>query len=305
VSTRRQHEIGCAKLTFKLEASWGAAATLKSHAEEQETIRQYLLGLLPPEELPQVEERLLTDSAFYEELLIVEDELIDEYFAGDLSQSEREGFETHFMLAPERQGKARFARTLKKYVSVAGAAMPHKDITAEESSEDVSEVAAPPPKKTFFSFLPFRNPIVSYSLAAAILLVVGGVSWVVFRNWGNPAPREPGKVLAVTLTPGLTRDGGEIKKISVPPGTDTVQLQLALPSHEYQSYEAVLQDAEGRTLMTKKNVKAQSANGRSAVFVDVTRSLIPPGDYRVKLSGVPTDGEAETVGSYSFRVLNK
>ena len=59
---------------------------MKSHAKEQETIRQYLLGLLPPEEMSQLEERLLANSAFYEELLIVEDELVDEYFADELAK---------------------------------------------------------------------------------------------------------------------------------------------------------------------------------------------------------------------------
>lgn len=81
---------------------------------EQERVRLYLLGQVPPDELAPLEERLLTDSPFYEELLIVEDELIDEYLNDELSQAERENFETHFLAPPERRQKVGFARTLKK-----------------------------------------------------------------------------------------------------------------------------------------------------------------------------------------------
>ena len=107
--------------------------------------------------MSQLEERLLANSAFYEELLIVEDELVDEYFADELANSERESFETHFMLAPERQQKARFARNLKKYVSATRAAHSHEDI-AIETSEVANEVSESPPRtRSFFFFLPFQD----------------------------------------------------------------------------------------------------------------------------------------------------
>src|ERR1700682_2490180 len=97
---------------------------VKLDHNEQETIRLYLLGQAPLEDSSKVEERLLTDGEFYQELLIVEEELIDRYLSGELSESERESFEPHFLLPPERQQKLRFARSLKKYVSFAGTAQP-------------------------------------------------------------------------------------------------------------------------------------------------------------------------------------
>ena len=275
---------------------------MKSHAEEQETIRQYLLGLLPPEELPLLEERLLTDSAFYEELLIVEDEIIDEYFAGELSQPERESFETHFLLAPERQEKARFARTLKKYVSAAGAAQPREDIAIEEASEDASEVGEPPPKKqVFFSFLPFQNPIFSYSFATAVLLVVVGVSWVVLKNWRNPTPHQPGNVLTVVLTPGLTRDGGEIKKISISAETDSVRFRLGLAENYYPQYRAILLSDSLSQVWTGDHVRANTTDNLAEA--DVPAYLLSAGDYQIKLSGQLANGSFEDVASYRFRVV--
>src|SRR5207237_10528470 len=97
-----------------------------------------------------------------------------------------------------------------------------------------------------FPFLPVRNPAVSYSLAAAVLVIVGVVSWVAFRTWRNSTPREPGKILAIELTPGLTRDEGEIKKIAISTGTDSVALELRIVSvDQYQSYRAVFQSTDG------------------------------------------------------------
>lgn len=272
-------------------------------AKEAETIRQYLLGQASVTDLSQIEERLLTDGALYEELLIIEDELVDQYVGRRLSDSERECFENHFMLTSERQGKVRFARVLNKYVNAARTdSRPQEDLSAEDSSEERSTITEPH-KKPFFWVPPFRHPIFSYSVVAAAALVVVGISWVVLKNLSTSSPRGPGNVFAVALEPGLTRDSGEIRKFSIPPNTDTIRLELALPDNQYQYYEAILQDGNGHILLTKKNLKAQSFNGHLTLLVDVTP--MSPGDYRLILNGLIANGNIESVASYSFRVLSR
>ena len=279
---------------------------MKFNHTEQETIRRYLLGQAPLEDSSQVEERLLADGEFYQELLIVEDELIDRYLSGELSEPERESYQTHFLLPPERQQKVRFARSLKKYVSSVGTAQLNEDLATGKSRAGAAEVAEPPPKKRpVFSFLPFGNPIVSYALAGAILLILGGASWAIFKNWGTPAPREPGRVLAVMLTPGLTRDEGEgIKKIPIPPGTDTVQLQLQIAgAGQYQGYRALLQTSEGAEKLRINDLKAITTGTSVVVPLQLAAGVLTHGDYYVKLSGLTPGGEYEDVGRYSFRVV--
>src|SRR5215470_1028129 len=85
---------------------------------EEEAIRQYLLGRLREEEQTRLEERLLTDDDFFERLNLAEDELIDEYLAGGLDAENRQRFDTHFLAAPERQRKLRFSVVLSKYSRV-------------------------------------------------------------------------------------------------------------------------------------------------------------------------------------------
>lgn len=268
---------------------------MKSYAEEENAIRQYLLGLLGPEQRPAVEERLLTDDAFYEELLIVEDELIDQYVAGRVSQAEQENFEAHFLITPERRKKVRFARALKRCVAARGERT--TEGAAESPGED-GDVPRPPSRwLKYLSSLRPRSPALVFSLAAALLLVLVG-SWVWVRGPG--LRKEPPRIFAATLSPGLTRDGGEMKKLRIPPDSDEVQLRLALRGGEYRSYSAVLLSAEGSTVLKAEGLSpAPSDGGRAVVFTAPAKAL-PPGDYVLKLG---SDGAPESIDSYPFRVL--
>jgi hypothetical protein len=82
---------------------------------EQNAIRRYLLKQLSASEQETVEFRLLSDDAFSEELDIVEDELIDEYLANELSRKERKQFENTFLASPNRQQKFKAAQAVNRY----------------------------------------------------------------------------------------------------------------------------------------------------------------------------------------------
>jgi anti-sigma factor RsiW len=48
---------------------------------------------------------------------MVEDDLIDDYLDGSLSEQESEKFEQHFLATTERREKLRFAKALRRYVA--------------------------------------------------------------------------------------------------------------------------------------------------------------------------------------------
>jgi len=136
-----------------------------------------------------------------------------------------------------------------------------------------------------------------------VLVIVGVVSWVAFRTWRNSTPREPGKILAIELTPGLTRDEGEIKKFAISPGTDSVELELRIVSvDQYQSYRAVLQTTEGSEKFRVDGLRATTKDSRIVVPLKFAAGLLTRGDYYVKLSGVNPHGEYEDLPRYSFRI---
>jgi hypothetical protein len=277
---------------------------LKSDHKEQETIRLYLLGETTPEASSWLEEQLLADGDLFQELLIAEDELVDRYVRDELTPNERQGFETHFLLAPERQRKLRFGQTLQKYVNLAGTSETLAEDAAENVSDEKPDVAKPPPKRGIFSLLPFSNPIVSYSLAAAMLLIAVGVSWVVFNNWRQRTPQRPGNVYVVTLTPGQTRDDSSgLKRVIVQGPTDGVQLQLMVPTGENQKYKVELQTSEGRNIFTQENLEAEVRDGSRQVVITVPARLLAVGDYQVSLGGLDRLGQTEPLGKYFFRVV--
>jgi hypothetical protein len=291
---------------------------LKADTEQQKSIMQYLLGQARPEDVSSLEERLVTESEFYDELLMAEDELIDQYLSGDLSESERNSFERHFLLTPERQRKMRFGKVFNKYVTTADS-LPDEDPVTEDVPEEARDVPKPPPKPGYDTFLPSQtlpptpwnarflpgqNPILSYSLAAALVLIVGTVSWLAWKNWREAAPRDPGKVYAVTLTPGLTTrsEGDDIKRISIPPDLGTLRLRLQLTGDDYPSYRATLVRDGQSKVWTGDHLPALNDAGTKLISADIPARYLTPGDYQIKLAGQPATGSLEDVASYRFRV---
>lgn len=135
-------------------------------SEEQVFIKQYLLGELTQEAQQPVEERLLTDNLFFEELSIAEDELIDQYLCDSLTEHQKQRFEEHFLATSERRRKLTFARALRKYVS---------------TSEASEAQAASKQKRRFLTWPPFFfSSYARAAVAAMVLLVVALGVWQVF-----------------------------------------------------------------------------------------------------------------------------
>src|ERR1700751_2745734 len=83
--------------------------------EIQDQIRRYLLGKLDDGTRAEVEQGLLSAGEVFEELLVAEEEIIDDYAGGRLNPEERDDFEAHFLATPERRQKLRFARALHRH----------------------------------------------------------------------------------------------------------------------------------------------------------------------------------------------
>ena len=75
---------------------------------------QYLQGTLSDEERSRLEERYFSDDAEFEEIEIAEEELIDRYVRGELSEVERNQFETTLAASPRLTERVEFARIWKE-----------------------------------------------------------------------------------------------------------------------------------------------------------------------------------------------
>jgi tetratricopeptide (TPR) repeat protein len=106
--------------------------------EQEELLRLYLLGATSPEEDEQIE-AALQDADLKGELLLVEEDLIDDYALGLMSIGDRELFETNFLTTTERRQKLSIAQASVRYaagqnaVMEAAAVKPIKEAVRPES----------------------------------------------------------------------------------------------------------------------------------------------------------------------------
>jgi hypothetical protein len=134
-----------------------------NETEDTLAIKEYLLGRLALAKQEVVEQRLLADDSYLEDLLIAEDELIDEYLGNKLSVPERESFRRHFLSTPERREKLRFAQTFRKYI---------ESNSSLHSLGESKAIQSPSWFQSLKLSLRASNTATAFSLAAALLLAV-------------------------------------------------------------------------------------------------------------------------------------
>jgi len=85
--------------------------------EREEAIKRYVLGQLSENERYDIELRVLTDSDYFNELLLVEDELTDDLISGALSNHDQERVKRLFLSIPERRNKVGLTNAIAQYLS--------------------------------------------------------------------------------------------------------------------------------------------------------------------------------------------
>ena len=134
-------------------------------------LTRFLLGQLSEEERDYLEERLFADDALFERLQICESELFDSYVRNELSQEDRERFESLFLGGPGAQGEIAFARVLARRASL------------------VPAVPEPAPWwRPAFGWFGGQRLIVRVGFAAAAVALV--LSPLLFLREGAQTPRQ-------------------------------------------------------------------------------------------------------------------
>jgi anti-sigma factor RsiW len=290
-------------------------------------MKRYLLGRASPEERTGFENLYFADAGMFEELVAVENDLIDAYVRGRLSNLETQQFEKYYLTSPQHWTRVEFARTLAKITCE----IPHSP--AEEEVPFWRHLAVPPRLRWVL-------------VASAVALVASG-SWLVRQNQSlrgelqqarttesdlrqrlatknedavlgekdqtaagtkvaaleMPALRE----FTLALNPGMSRSNQTGQNvIAVPSSASTVRLQLNLDDDDHAAYEVVLETAEGHKIQSTGSLKSHVLSGRKAVIVRLPLRLIPTGDYVVRLNATnESQAGAEEIGVYSFRILRK
>jgi hypothetical protein len=266
--------------------------------DEQE-IRSYLLGSLSPERESELR-GLQAEADLREELLAIEAELFDQYLAGGLSAEERERFETHVLTSDTGQENLRFAENFGCFRKIVN------------SEEVLALHRAPAPnlprvRSSSALFAGFqRNPAFAVLLLLLATLLITLFGWLSLRKpRANSIGKSSVKPGVVQLAPGSmkTSDGGVVK-LAAPAKNEPVKLELELAKSDFKEYKTQL-FRENEAVESQEELKTEPRNTHYVVPVTVTGNILTPGDYQLKLSGVPISGQPEFIDSYSFRVTTE
>ena len=141
----------------------------------EELIARYLLGDLPEEQQTEIEDRAFRDEGFLQDIRAVESDLIDEYVRQELRDPQRLQFETRFLASAERRRKLEFARALSAVVS-----------EAEVTEKETRPAVRPTPttwRDSFAALVRILSPAAKFAMAAAVLLIVFGGSWLLVQTY--------------------------------------------------------------------------------------------------------------------------
>jgi hypothetical protein len=287
-------------------------------------IRRYLLGDLTEPERQLLEDKIMCESGLFRELLVVEDELIDEYVCDSLSDTERTAFEASFLHHnEERHRKLRFASALKTYLS------------RDPKPQPVQTSAEPRRMRNWgrsFSSL-FMPPQVAMgsAVAVAFLAVILGVTWSVVKvsdlqndlaqiqavqresdeTVSSDATRLATESLdiardtfptATLLMPGGMRDSGQMTRIHIEPETLLVKFELDVAMDDYESYRVILV-TEGVEVLRQDLLKAQDLGDRIIITLELPATVLPYGDYQIRLEGTISKDQHEYMDTYNFRAI--
>lgn len=305
---------------------------LKNEAE----VRRFLLGEMSADERNAFEENFVVDDVSFEQIRVVEDELIESHVRGTLPAVEKEKFERSFLTTDRRRNRVAFMRTMLDKVT-------QEKETAVLKKTEV--VAAVPSVWDSLAGL-FKTPQLAFGAAFALLVLVFG-GWLWLRTSSkteivqqvtptptiqitqpnqnqnpenrNASPNANGEGLdkrqnsdtqkqdsigvapILALFAGTVRGEGKLSELNLPKNAAGANLQLNIGGEAYKSYRVEIVDADGNLVW--RNNKLKASNSKISLFVPAAK--LQGGDYMVKLSARNRQNENESVADYVFRVNRK
>jgi hypothetical protein len=297
-------------------------------ANELLLIRKYLLGSLEGEEREQLEERVLSDPNFRDRVLLVEENLIEDYTAGVLDETERHGFLKMFYADPQRRIEVQVVKGLKQHAAtnwwtrlfgaVQNTWKSHRATLASAGASPLDSLSG------------FHKAAIAGALVIAVTITFLLVQRFLRSEQAPPSltqeqqrhdliERELARLnksreaqslptaLAATLSPGLSRGDDtestiQFPIVTLPRGAESAQLRLLLrPSdNEYRSFQAVLTPI-GTSESYKVDLNpVEMSPGVPALILRLPTRVLDDGDYSVQLSGQSADGRTEALPDYYY-----
>jgi len=301
-------------------------------------IRRYLLGETTEDEREQVERLLLTNQVEFEDALILEDELADDYAQGLLSESERLSFESNYPVTEDRRQKIWFARMLRLH-----------------ATGTINPVRTPPERywlraanwvRGIYNASPRRF---AGAYACAFVLMVVLSLFLVQRtaklktnlekeqDRGREISEKSSQLdaqllaelktadqlrrrlteeashpnsasgrfvvgVSIELTPGISRGAESIPALLVPQDAIIVEIDLKVLHRDYKEFRAELYDSAGREIAMQDRLQTVKGNTGILVPFKYPAEILPSGNYKLQLTAVDGNQKSVVLGNYYFHI---
>lgn len=273
------------------------------HLITDASLRQFLLGRLDEEERQQIETLFITGSLSRERILLVEQDLIEDYLEGSLTAADEKSFLAQYTATPTQRRRLRIARSIKERA-------------AKEGAQTVPSTVSV--WRRWGEWLRPRFAFVVPIAATLIIAVVAAAIWLnskierrnkrlaiaeeVIRLNAPGSMRDipPGTLSSLELRRGAHRGFESPPELVKTASLEIVELQLLWEQEQYPSYRAVVQRVGDDEPIPVIDRHAES-DGKT-ILVKLPAHILTRGAYRVELTGIAADGKTSPPEEYQFSV---
>ena len=143
--------------------------------QNETKIRRFFLGELSETERTAFEENFIADESLFEQIQVVEDELIESYTCGTLAETDKAKFERNFLITEKRRQRVAFTRSmLDKLAENRESAVAKKTETTAANYSVWNSIA---------DF--FKTPKLAFGAAFALFLAAFG-GWFLLNDSNKP-----------------------------------------------------------------------------------------------------------------------
>jgi hypothetical protein len=302
---------------------------------------QYLLGELPLAWQERLEERFFTDKESFEQLKLVEDQLVDDYVSELLPAEQHQRFESHYLNSERRRQKLKFAQTMRQTL--------HEFSNPTQAAVRFSVGA--------LLLEVWRTPLLRYTLWALSLIAIFGGSCLLYeiqqlRHQRNRLAAEraalqqsvaqpsaepqnsPSRQTVISPFPPATPPNQEnsesigafdafaltvmlsaatdrkkdARREIIPLSTSIKSLRLKLKvtqAQPYSSYRATLETASGVSLIMRENLNPVSTPQGAFITFRLAPQRLQADEYSLTLAGKNPGQKYENVAEYEFRLVRR
>ena len=264
-------------------------------------LRKFLLGKVDEAERERLENLFLTDSEAREKVLVVEQELVEDYLENSLTREDRREFLARYGQTPEQQQQLQISKAIKDWAV----------------RENARIQLAPVPRSSWSRFIATlrMRPVLIMPIAATLLIAIVLVAfWVNNRMTRNTLAQElaelntpaslrqtPQKMVRLNLSPVTVRgsEPGAVLKRSADNGIVELRLPL-IQKEQYQTFRAEVRRVGGDQLFTIPDLQ-RASDDPNVIQLRFPVRILSSGDYQVRLTRSSNDANGPTE-EYSFYV---